>query len=139
MKKLFLSSLLILVFTSTTFAAYTVGIKFFWGTNADGAQGCPGYGLCGVEIVLPKQQTPNDDKSTNGYFILGDNNRLSVQFSLSEIPNRFSKDVINGKITVDNDYILSNDICNSLNLESYTIKKGAYQTKIEGDKFIIQF
>jgi hypothetical protein len=95
-----------------------VSIQIDWGRVS---RGCKGFGICDVTIVIDIENKTFSGSAQNGSFVLemNDTGLKSVQSSFES-----------NTIIIEEDFVLSNEVCKSLGLkQGYIVKTGKYLIK----------
>lgn len=100
-----------------------IKIHIEWGRKS---KGCEGFGICSTDIDIDAQLS---DAAFFGRANANGNLVLEVtKIGMESINKRFSSNTI----ILEEDFILSDDVCKSLGLKTgYTIKQGKYTVKTD--------
>lgn len=108
--------------------AYKVQFEVRLGTDQGG---CRDRGLCYIRIwFLGKAQFVPEPRTGFGEGSF-ENDRLTILFDLGNMEPKTREAFFgSGNFVVEEDYSVTDEVANALNIKSYTIKKGSYPIKM---------
>jgi hypothetical protein len=126
---------------NAVFAGPKINISFEFGKRSCD---CCGFGLCNFYAIInwnannPDNSTALSDNAANGS-IIAESNKLTLTFyKVSMSALTIKKYFGSGYFIVEENLILSNDLCSKLEISNYTIKKGRYPIVETADAFIVK-